>query len=149
MLCVCLFKCKRVTSIANMNRLSYTFVISYFITSASSKDAKVHNRIMYDIFLFPHLYYVVIGYTFIKILHVYVCLNTQYSINKYATGVSLKKICTYVLSILPFSRMYWHRYFYLIWVQTFCKENTESFCNIESNYIDTKNEDPLSKRTNK
>ena len=116
MLCVCLFKCKRVTSIANMNRLSYTFVISYFITSASSKDAKVHNRIMYDIFLFPHLYYVVIGYTFIKILHVYVCLNTQYSINKYATGVSLKKISTNVLSILPFSKMYCHCYFYIIWV---------------------------------
>ena len=114
MLCVCLFKCKRVTSIANMNRLSYTFVISYFITSASSRE----NKPMYDIFLFPHLYYVVIGYTFIKILHVYVCLNTQYSINKYATGVSLKKISTNVLSILPFSKMYCHCYFYsiIIWV---------------------------------
>ena len=124
MLFVCLFNCKRFTSLANIHRLSYMHGIFYFITSAISGDHELknifwayrENKPKNNIFLFPHLYYVVIGYTFIKMLHVYVFLNTQYYINKYVTGVSLKKICTNVLSILPFSRMYCHRYFYLIWV---------------------------------
>ena len=75
-----------VLQIPQVEMLMYITVLSHQFKNMI--QAHRENKSKNDTFLFPHLYYVVIGYTFIKMLHVYVCLNTQYSINNNATGVS-------------------------------------------------------------